>query len=136
MDGMEHIIVGIRRQQNLRPPKSVTVLSSEWPRTYQACVETYFDHLTFGVVDQAKHCPAGYMLAAVTRFEEVGRKQFAHRELTRADFDVAAACEINFQWKRKRLFRDTKAALFKCLMNLLSERPERICSAYVKGGGR
>lgn len=105
---------------------SVARLRSEWPLVFSACQETYFPGSTFGLISSTKTCQAGYMLAAVSHFEQLCQERFVHKNLDRTRLDFAAAREIRYQFRRGRTFRNTEAALYKCLLNLVVERPEKI----------
>jgi len=108
-----------------RPGSSAKLLATQWPLTYRACVETYFSRVNFVLVDSAGHCDAGYMLNAVIAMKQLYDDTHGHRPVVAGTVDLAAAREIRYHFTRGHKFSNAKAALYKCLLNLVVERPER-----------
>ncbi len=108
-----------------RPGSAGKVLASSWPSTYRACVETYFARVNFVLVNSAGQCDAGYILAAVLAMQSKYQELHSHRPVSQGALDSAAAREIRYHWDRQHKFQRPTAALWKCLLNLVVERPER-----------
>lgn len=118
-----------RKIPGLRPGGAATLLSRDWPAVYAASIETYWDPETFGLVDPQNHCRAGYILAACVHAERLVMLHLGHRRIQHVTIDLALAREIRYQWHRDRRPERPCAFIFKCLCNLVVERPERFFNA-------
>ena len=56
-------------------------------------------------------------------------REYHHRQYTRDELDLAASREVFYQWINGRKFQNTPAALARCLLNLVIERPEKLMEA-------
>jgi hypothetical protein len=56
-------------------------------------------------------------------------REYNHRQYTRDELDLAASREVYYQWINGRKFANIPAALSRCLLNLVIERPEKLMEA-------
>lgn len=105
---------------------AVSVLRSDWPCTYVALVETYFDRAQIGRTYDGSKNDAGYLLAGLRSALDQAQQMYAQFAVDRLDVDRAFAGEVRYMYSRGRQARDLRAYLVRSWLNLLVERPERI----------
>lgn len=101
----------------------------KWPRTFEACIQTYFKAEKFGRTGEVP-ADGNYMLAGLLRMWQTWQSLHGHHQVHDSHLDAAAAHEILYQHNRKRSFNRPAAALSACLTALVVERPERILDRH------
>jgi len=107
-----------------------------WPKTAKCLEATYFTNPDWSRTDAMGHNACGYLLWSLTNFRNKVLQVHAHLEYTDAELDQAAMHEISYQWQRGRQFRNPPAGLAACILNLPTERPEKLMQARRTLAGR
>jgi hypothetical protein len=100
-----------------------------WPQCTATLEATFFTHPEWAVTNAQGHNDAGYMLWALTQYNSKVARILQRERYTVAELDLAASREITYQWMHGRKFNRPAAALATCLLNLPSERPEKLQQA-------
>ena len=113
------------------PPRSrqEAAIVKNWPRCAKQLHSTYFTDEDWACTKSGGTNSAGYMSWALQRMENLAQTQHAHKNFTREELDLAASREVYYQWQNGRSFQHTEAALARCLLNLVIERPEKLLEA-------
>lgn len=105
---------------------SLQTLQRVWPATHQALKDTYYPSDSFGRTYDDHLNDAGYILAGLTRYEIHWRAVHGHHQVAQHTLDKAAAHEIYYHWSRGRVFNRPVCALSTAIVNMVTERPEKI----------
>jgi len=109
-----------RQQQTIR---------QTWPRTARQLESTFFPSPDWALSDRSGHNAAGYLLWGLNKMADYVARQYNHRQYTSDELDLAASREVYYQWINRRQFSNIPAALSRCLLNLVIERPEKLMEA-------
>jgi len=113
------------------PPRSrqQAAIRQNWPRTAKQLESTFFPLDNWAVSDRDGHNACGYMIWGLTKMSDYVAREYNHRQYTRDELDLAASREVYYQWINGRKFANIPAALSRCLLNLVIERPEKLMEA-------
>jgi hypothetical protein len=104
-------------------------LRQVWPQTVATLEATFFQDPEWAITNAQGHNDAGYLLWALTQYNSKVARILQRERYTTAELDLAASREVTYQWMHGRKFNRPAAALATCLLNLPSERPEKLQQA-------
>lgn len=111
-----------------------TRIAAQYPKLYATLCSTWYAGRDWTATREGKYNDAGYWLWVMSEMQRKADSLHGHKGYTPHELDRAASREILYHFHRGAEFRDPTKALARCILNMVSERPEHLEAARKCGG--